>query len=281
MRGAWLAALAGACTTTMPPPRDGSREEPPLQAIEIESAPPGPPPSSGGRAALGFVLESTLRARRMRGGGPTMSFELSNGATVIDGDRLQLSVRTSQDAYLYVAFCSQQARDPRYLGLTVFPEQGAIRARAHEATIVPDRAAEIVLDDKPGPEVLYLILSRVELSSSDAGLAQVLAAARQGSQSADCGAPFRTAVAGSRKGSKPSAVWSGKLQARAKHRSPPGAASGTPQRAIASVEEDPIVEIQRGGHIVWNNGMSMGLEADPDGIVILRYGLTHVAAPSP
>jgi hypothetical protein len=39
------------------------------------------------------------------------------------------------------------------------------------------------------------------------------------------------------------------------------------------------LEIPRGGDVVWNSGLEMGVEADPDGIVILRYGLTHIAAP--
>ena len=59
----------------------------------------------------------------------------------------------------------------------------------------------------------------------------------------------------------------------------PGATPGTPKQKAQSSERDPVVEIQRGGDIVWNNGLSMGVEADPTGIVILRYGLTHVAAP--
>lgn len=251
-----------------------------MQVMEAEPAPSGPLPERDGRAPLGFVLESTLRARRIRNGRPTMFLDLSNGATVIDGDRLQVSIRTSQDVYLYLAFCSQNAKDPRYSGLKVFPEQGAIRATAYETTIVPDRAAEIVLDNKPGQETLYLILSRLELSSADSGLAQVLAAARQGNQSADCGTPFRAAVAGLRKEGKPNAVWSGKLRAREGRRGSTDAAPGAPKRATTGAEQDPVVEIQRGGDIVWNDGLSMGLDADPDGIVILRYGLTHVAAPS-
>jgi hypothetical protein len=273
-RGASLVLLIGACAATRSP-RDAFDGEDQTRAMEVEQAPSGPPPGSDGRAAFGFVLESTLRARRIRNGRPTMFLELGNGATVVDGDRLQVSIRTSQDAYLYLAFCSQNARDPQYPGLKVFPEQGAIRAKAYEATIVPDRAAEIVLDNKPGQEALYLLLSRTELSSADAGLAQVLAAARQGNQSADCGA----VIAGSRKEGKPSAVWSGKLRSREGRRASTAAAAGAPRPAHAAAEPDPIVEIQRGGDIVWNNGLSMGLDADPDGIVILRYALTHVAAP--
>jgi hypothetical protein len=277
-RNAWLALLIGACAAPRPQARDAAQGGDELPVLTAERAPPAR--SAGDRAGgLGFVLESTLRARRIREGQPPMFLELGNGDTVIDGDRLQVHLRTSQEAYLYVAFCSQKARDPRYPGLKVFPEQGAIRALPYEVTVVPDRKAEIVLDDQPGQETMYLILSRAELSSSDAGLAQVLAAARQGRQSADCGTSFRTAVAGSRNKRQPSGVWSGKLQGRERPKPSPAATTVAPPQAGAGDEPDPVVEIQRGGDIVWNNGVSMGLEADTDGVVVLRYRLTHVAAP--
>ena len=268
-RGVWLVFLVGGCAAVRPLAPNTARGsgEPPMMAVE--RAPLGRP--GGGDVALGFVLESTLRARRVRGGQPTMLLELGNGDTVIDGDRLQVHLRTSQEAYLYVAFCSRKAKDPRYPGLKVFPEQGVIHTRAYEATVVPDRRAEIVLDNQPGRETLYLILSRTELSGSDAGLAQVIAAARQGNRSADCGASFQAAVAGSGKQRAPKEAWSGNLAGR-KGPQPSPQASG-------SAEPDPVVEIQRGGDIVWNDdGVSMGLEADPNGVVVLRYGLTHVPA---
>jgi len=277
MRGAWLVVLAGACAAT-PPPRDVSWEVDTLPERHVESPASGTLSSGHDRASLGFVLEATLRARRMHHGRPVMVLELSSGATVIDGDRLQASIRTSQDAYLYVAFCSQHAKGRRYAGLKVFPDEGALHVRAYETTIVPDRAAEIVLDDKPSQEVLYLIVSRADLSSSDSELAQVLDSARTGSQAADCGSPFRVAVSGARSESKTNRAWSGNSPLRGKRPASPGAAPGRTRQPALPHEEDPVVEIQRGGDIVWNNG-ALGVEADPAGIVILRYGLTHVAAP--
>jgi hypothetical protein len=259
--------------------------EPPQEPEARQAAERDPGARDGG--SLGFVLESALRARRIVDGRPTMVLELGNGATVIDGDRLQIHVRTSQDAHVYLAFCSQNAGNSKYPGLKVFPEAGAIYARAHETTVVPHRQAEVVLDDKPGQETMYLILSRVEISSSDSSLAQVIAAARQGSQSADCGTPFQAAVAGARAESKPTGVWSGKLRSVESGRAAPEVGSGVrkPRRGgkekgsqeKASEEVEPVVEIQRGGDIVWNNGVSMGVAPDPDGIVVLRYRLTHVA----
>jgi len=274
-----LVLLLGGCAA-ISPPREVWQVDDRKPEKDAEGTTPGAPPSGYGRASLGFVLESALRARRIHNGRPAMFLELSNGATVIDGDHLQVSLRTSQDAYLYLAYCSQHAQDPRYPGLKVFPEERALRVRAYETTIAPDKAADIVLDDKPGQEALYLILSRVELSGSgsDSELTQVIAFARQGSQSADCESSLRTTAAGARNERKVNRVWSGNPQSRGRRQAPPSAPSSMLKRTGARPEADPVVEIQRGGDIVWNNG-AMGVEADPDGIVILRYGLTHVAAP--
>jgi hypothetical protein len=261
----WLMILTSACSATSRS-RDPSWEQE-QQEIDVGVA---TAPSGDGRISLGFVLESTLRGRRTRPGQPTMYFDLGNGATVIDGDYLQVHLRTSRDAHLYLAFCSQNARNPQYPGLKVFPDHEAIRVRAYETTIAPHPAAEIRLDDKPGQETLYLILSRFELSTADSGLAQVIAAARQGIQSADCGRHFREAVAGPRKETGPASMWN-RNQLR-RMRAAPGA-----RPLNTAPEADPVVEIQRGGDIVWRNGVP-GLETDPDGIVVLRYTLTHVAA---
>ena len=117
----------------------------------------------------------------------------------MDGDRLQLSVQTSKDGYLYLAFCSQHAKDPRYQGLSVFPRQGGIPMVANQPTLAPDKNAEIVLDSNPGQETLYLILSRNELSHADNSLADVLATAREGRATSDCGTPFQAAIGGTRR----------------------------------------------------------------------------------
>ncbi|HEX3765895.1 MAG TPA: hypothetical protein VHW23_44665 [Kofleriaceae bacterium] len=249
-----------------------SSRHPSPEVSPPSEARPAPPPAV---PALGFVLESALRARRPYRGQPDLLLELGNGATVVDGDRLQIAARTSRDAYLYLAFCSQHATDPRFAGLKVFPDHGALRVRAHETTIAPDPAAEIVLDDQPGRETLYLIFSQVELSRADSDLADAIAAARRGSQAADCATPFRAAP-GRARDPRPTRVWSGKPPAAGK-RPAPGSTRATPK--TSPPEQDPVVEIQRGGDIVWNDGAPVGVEADPDGIVVLRFALNHVAAP--
>jgi hypothetical protein len=217
-----------------------------------------------------FVLETRLRVRRTQYGQPITLDEIRSGDVVLDGDRLQLSVRTSKDGYLYLAFCSQQARDPRYRGLSVFPDKGGgISMVANQPTLAPARdgkIGEIVLDNQPGQEALYLILSRNELSRADAGLAEVLAAARRGREATDCGAPFQAAVAGSRKRTTGRRGWNGgPREARA---APP-----VPNPDLGK----PVVEIQRGGYVEFGGAQS-GVEADPDGIVVLRYELRHIPA---
>jgi hypothetical protein len=216
---------------------------------------------------LGFVLESTLHAHRLYNGGSDILLELGNDATVVDGDRLQVSIRTSRDAYLYLAFCSENAMERKYSGLKVFPHEGALRVQAYEPTIVPGVAGSIVLDNKPGREVFYLILSRDELSESDSEPARVIAFARQGRQATDCGIQNMSA---------PNRAWHSPLGSGRRPTSP-SAHPGKSPRTDEHAEEDPVVEIQRGGDIVWNDGVS-GVEADQDGIVILRFNLTHVAA---
>src|SRR4051812_772002 len=110
--GAWLVLLLGGCAALAP--REVSRGDDSKQQRDAESTRSNAASSDHGHGSLGFVLESALRARRVHNGRPVMSLELSNGDSVIDGDRLQVSIRTSQDAYLYLAFCSQHAKDPRY-----------------------------------------------------------------------------------------------------------------------------------------------------------------------
>jgi hypothetical protein len=275
-RRMWLGLVAMGCAAT-PPMREADPVMP--EDAELGGGCAGSTASGVCESAARdnpFVLETKLTALRRRDG-RTMNLVLGNGATVIDGDRLKVFLRASQDGYLYVAFCSQNARDPRYHGLKVFPEDGAIRVRAQQMTIAPDPMADIVLDDRPGPEALYLILSRRELSHADAELAQVIADARQGHESADCGEPFQRAITGPRKKTSERRVThlggSGAPPVQPR-RTRPKASSPSPPAS----EADPVVEIQRGGDVVWNHG-AMGVAADPDGIVVLRYRLTHVAAP--
>src|SRR5262249_25706664 len=138
----------------------------------------------------------------------------------------------------------------------------------------------IRLDDKPGRETLYLIASRAELSYADSGLADVIAAARQGRETVDCGAPLRSAVAGPSTSPQPRRNGSRGARGSADSTPPTGAGHARPPVRPAPPQPDrPVVEIERGGEIAFHEGTQPGVGADLDGIVILRYELKHVPAP--
>jgi hypothetical protein len=151
---------------------------------------------------------------------------------------------------------------------------------ANETMTVPARTGEIVLDDKPGRETLYLILSQAELAHADSGLADVIDAARRGRNTVDCGAPLRTTVATpTRKPNLSPSSGGGKLSSAA----PPPVLTPAPPPARPATPgtEKPVVDIERDGKIVLADGPEPGVAADPDGIVILRYELEHEPAPPP
>jgi hypothetical protein len=279
----WTAAACGGAPPeigTTPGPAGTVSGDPPdgTRGMDVKLAPwaSTATPSAGSPVAgsdAPFVLETRLRARRTQHGQPITLDEMRSGDTVMDGDRLQLSVRTSKDGYLYLAFCSQQAKDPRYRGLSVFPDKGGIPMVANQPTLAPARDAEIVLDNQPGQEALYLILSRNELPRADADLADVLVAARRGRETTDCGAPFQAAVAGSRQKNIGRRGWNGGQREARAVPAPHSGAGYAPSPDLGK----PVVEIQRGGYVEFG-GVQSGVEADPDGIVVLRYELNHISA---
>jgi len=126
------------------------------------------------RARLG--LDHALQVRRSRNDVP---HELHDGDTVMTGDRIRVSVQTSEDAYLYLAFCVHHV-------LTVYPSQAGIRTVAGQLMVVPPGSAELVIDGEPGLEVLYVILSRAEISVADPRLAAALAAKPPHDTPMDC-----------------------------------------------------------------------------------------------
>ncbi len=213
-----------------------------------------------------FVLDTRLAVHRSQGKRSITLDELRSGDVIMDGDRLQLSARTSSDSYLYVAFCSQRWQIPGVPGLSVFPAQGEVRLSANRMTQVPVR---LVVDNHPGIETLYVILSRHELSRSDARLAEVLAIARREQNTAECGARFHKVVAGPRD-TTPAPRSAG-------HDRPGGA-----QQASSAVHAAPPghtkPSVTRGIDVVWDD-VPRGVDADADGIVVLRYEFTHVPAP--
>lgn len=107
--------------------------------------------------------------------------ELRDGDTLMTGDRLRLSVVTSTDAHLYLAFCASQH-------LQLVPSQQGVIATAGQLAFIPEAGGELLLDDQPGSEVLYVIVSQSELSRADPALAARIAAASDPTRTVDCGA---------------------------------------------------------------------------------------------
>ncbi len=228
-------------------------------------APAGPTSETERGAAVQFEpvdLQVALQVRGSRTG------ELRHGDLVQSGDRIQLTIRTREDSHVYLAYCSTKG------SLAWFPDQGSIVARAGVPIIAPAARASIVMDDNPGPESLYVVLSQRELSLSDAELSSFLEAARAGGSTKDCERPFasqrnrppkRSAAPSRKNAGDASAV--GVLPYVAE-----------PKDSGAAPEDPPPrVELIRGGFIAWDDPQQVTARVDASGIAILRYAFTHVA----
>jgi hypothetical protein len=146
---------------------------------------------------LGF--DHALQVRRAA---TTVPHELRDGDTVMTGDRIRASVVTSDDAYVYLVFCGGQQ-------LQMVPSQRGVRTKAGDLVLVPEAGGELVLDSQPGSEVLYLILSRNELSLADPTLASLIVGTGDGSRTVDCGSSLDLRVMKSTGGVTPSNVLRG------------------------------------------------------------------------
>lgn len=207
-------------------------------------------------------LQVALHVRGSRTG------ELRHGDLVQNGDRIQLTIRTREDSHVYLAYCSTKG------GLAWFPDQGSIVARAGVPTLAPAARASIVMDDNPGPESLYVVLSQRELSLSDAELSSFLEAARAGGSTKDCERPFarqrnrppKRSDPPSRKQARDETAAMGALPYVAEPKAPSAAPKDPP----------PRVELIRGGYIAWDDPQQVTAHVDASGIAILRYAFTHV-----
>ena len=232
---------------------------------------------------LGF--DHALQLRRSKNG---VALDLHDGDTVKNDDRIRASVLTSEDAYLYLAFCSHRR-------LEVYPPRG-IRTRAGVTLFAPN----LVLDKVPGPEVLYVIVSRTEVAIADPQLAEAIAATTPGGTPVDCGAPLDarltrpTSHGGAAEAPMPAPtkILRGKTVARkplpppriANTPGPGASAPASPSRDPGLPPPPPDPDFERNpGNIVWysaEGAASLGplIQADPDGIAVVRYGFTHVAS---
>lgn len=215
-----------------------------------------------------------------------MAHELHDGDTVTTGDRIRATAVTSEDAYLYLAFCTGHE-------LAMYPSQHGVRTTAGSPVLVPEGNGELVLDGAPGTEVLYLIVSRTELSLADPRLSARLAAAAQDGKVVDCGAGLDAEFARPADRDGPSGpatppttrVIRGHLIA--KKRIPPHhARDGHPPAGAASAPPpDEPDFIRNPGTIVWYGDNGVGapqdvVAADTGGVAVVRYRFIHVARSS-
>jgi hypothetical protein len=102
------------------------------------------------------------------------------GDKVAKGDYIQASVTPKEAVYLYLGFCNGSE-------FALFPKAGSVWAEAGRETRIPpgDQGLRIGADSKS--EVLYLILSKVELSLSSPDLT-IKIASSGGSVDGDCAA---------------------------------------------------------------------------------------------
>jgi hypothetical protein len=245
-------------------------------------------------------LDHTIQVHRSKNDAPQ---ELHDGDTVVEGERFHAIVQTSEDAYLYLAFCAHHR-------LAVYPSQRGIRTRAGERMVVPPPGGELVFDGDPGVEVLYVILSRAELSIKDPHLAAALAAQRPSNMPVDCGASLDAELAKPShetdrtktpephstnllRGTRVRKEQTPSTHARNGHR-PTDAAPTPPDHkppALSTTMGGPAVPgYERGleqnpGDIVWYyaegaTGPADVVAADEDGIAVVRHAFTHVAQTS-
>ena len=102
------------------------------------------------------------------------------GESVEDGDRIQalVTVTSREDVYLYLGYCDGHE-------FAMFPQQGGLRAEAGRETRIPPGDGGLKISGDSKSEVLYLILSKSELSLASPDLA-VKIASSGGPLGGDC-----------------------------------------------------------------------------------------------
>lgn len=215
--------------------------------------------------------------------------DLHDGEQVMSGDRIHVVIRTSYDAYVYLAFCARHH-------LTVYPSPRGIRTRAGARLEIPS-PGELVIDDEPGTEILYVIVSEDELSDADPRLAQALKAPPAGRIATDCGTYITAAPApasgtaggspnhsntaskdaGATKSPAPGATKVLRGQPMPRKLPVPAPANQRPQDDGPSPLPDPDYE-RNARNFVWYPD---AIAADSTGIAVVRYTFTHVARRGP
>jgi hypothetical protein len=208
-----------------------------------------------------FVLEARLDAYRTTDANTLTLADVQDGRTpLISGDRVQITIRTSQTAHVYLAMCAQSKSDTAYHGLTIFPERGSTVIAADAPAILPSPTIGIILDDQPGTEVLYVVVAQRELATADAQLAKALDAARPGAQRGECGAQLSPRPAPST-GRRP----------------PTPEPAGT--RPRATIERGMYLGEMAPAAPTGSDRPPRPIAADASGVVVVRYQLPHVRTP--
>jgi Domain of unknown function (DUF4384) len=228
-----------------------------------------------------LTLQIGLRIRGSKDG------PLADGDTVMKGDRIQVLAQTTEDAHLYLAYCTANRE------LTVFPTQGSILAPAGATTVAPGKEAYLMLDDHAGVEVLYVILSRTDLAGADPRLAEAIKVAQPGEPAADCGPRFEAMVTSSSAAESPS-EHAGPARAKDPGTKSSPARSGDGSRRSsqgskgrrsvhrgmtrAGEANRQLATIERGIYVSQDGLAEVTAHADGNGIAILRYRFQHVVA---
>jgi Domain of unknown function (DUF4384) len=204
---------------------------------------------------------------------------LRSGDKVVTGDGINVAVKASTAAHLYVGYCDRDRK------LTIFPPVGSIEVKVGEVAYMPAKGADIILDDQIGPEVLYVIGSRRRLDVADPDLAAAISKVRPGAANVECGEALDQ-VLGSRgpdqiteePGPAPDPAAGAPAIDRAS--SPAGARR---KRSVPAKPDDdeedrlpPPAKLERGGYIRWGATGEVSADGDRDEIVVLRYTFTHV-----
>jgi hypothetical protein len=269
--GMGSSACRGGASKQSPPQGPGSAH------VEAGPAPrPDPEPGGGIERERGAEVQygpNDLRVALRINGVARGGFR--DGELVRSGDHLQLTIQTREASHVYLAYCTRDRE------LAWFPPRGSVVTRPDEAVIAPAPNAAIVLDDNLGPEVLYVVVSRSELSLADPELGKAVERARGGGSAADCG----EALGDRRRESRSKG-------ARQRPRAAPQARPAAPRDRAKAVEvsaatayapdEEPEraprpVGLVRGGALRWDDLEQATATVDASGIAILRYGFEHVA----
>jgi hypothetical protein len=128
--------------------------------------------SDAGKPTLYLEVWPTVHARTEKARGPFVP-----DISLHPGDAIELMVRTSSEAQVYLLHCDARAT------LSIFPDAGGIPFHADQWVTLPASGMPIVLGETPGAEALYVVSTRDPLERSDPKLARHLRGAASASGS--------------------------------------------------------------------------------------------------